>query len=82
MMSDEEKLNKWVEENGCPEYCDYCIWVSDCPKGMARYGGQPIEPRCCGCDNPEDFLDTDAILKDLKEKGVGENDMSEMRQKI
>ena len=75
IMSDEEKLSKWIEENGCPEYCDYCIWACDCPKGMVCYGGEPIEPRCCG-DNPEDFLDMDAILQDLKEKEVGKNDMS------
>lgn len=74
-MSDEEKLSKWIEENGCSEDCDYCIWACDCPKGMVCYGGEPIEPRCFG-DNPEDFLDMDAILQDLKEKEVGKNDMS------
>ena len=65
--SDKERLEKWFEENGCPEYCGYCIWESSCPKGMTCYGGAPIEPPCCG-KKPEDFLDTDAILQDLEEE--------------
>lgn len=59
-------LEQWIEDNGIPEYCGYCIWDSDCPHGMTCYGGQPIEPHCFGRD-PEDFLDLEAIESDLEE---------------
>lgn len=72
MMSDADKTKKWIEENGCPEYCKYCIYESDCPKGMVCYGGEPIEPPCCSCDDPADFLDTNAILIDLEKEEMEE----------
>lgn len=59
-----ETVEKWIEENGCQEYCKYCVYENLCPKGMVCYGGEPIEPYCAGHD-PEDFLDFDAIEKDI-----------------
>lgn len=67
-MNSEDKIKKWIDDNGCPEYCDYCIWNHDCPKGMVCYGGEPIEPPCCRYDDAAEFLDTDEILKDLEEE--------------
>ena len=64
-MNDEEKLKKWLEEHDGEDYCPYCIYDSDCPHGMVCYGGPPIEPYCYGAD-PEQFLDTEAILDDIE----------------
>lgn len=60
-----DKVNKWIEENGCPEYCRYCLYEYDCSKDIVCYGGQPIEPHCEGLE-PEDFLDIDSIYIDLE----------------
>lgn len=60
-----EKLDKWIKENGCPEYCEYCMYSDKCPQGMVCYGGQPIEPFCVGHE-PDDFLDMDAIADMLR----------------
>lgn len=59
-----ETVEKWVKENGCPEFCKYCVYVDSCSEGMVCYGGEPIEPYCTRHD-PEDFLDFDAIEKDI-----------------
>lgn len=64
-MGDKEKLDKWLEENDGDDYCNYCIYGSECT-GMACGPDGPIEPPCAG-GNIEDLLDTDAILQDLEE---------------
>lgn len=62
----EEKVRAWINDNGIPEYCNYCIDDWECPKGVVCYGGEPIEPWCCNWDDPANYLDTEAIAKDIK----------------
>lgn len=59
-------IDKWIEEHDMEDYCHYCIDNDECPHGMVCYGGEPIEPHCCG--GLENLLDTESILEDL-EKG-------------
>lgn len=66
-MSDNEKLEKWLSEHDGNERCKYCRYDDGCPHGIACYGGSPIEPACCYYDI-KDYLDTEAILKDLEEE--------------
>lgn len=64
-MTDEERLKKWLEEHDGEDYCSYCIYDSDCSHGVVCYGGPTIEPPCYGAD-PEQYLDTEAILEDME----------------
>lgn len=64
-MSDEERLQKWLEEHDGEDLCHYCIYDSDCPHGIRCYGGPPIEPYCCSRD-PEEYLDTESILENIE----------------
>lgn len=64
-MTDEEKINKWIEEHDCEDYCEYCINSSICDGKTVCYGGQPIFPPCAETDIL-DLLDTDALLKDIE----------------
>lgn len=63
-----DKVKEWLEDNGCPEYCEYCIYKSECSSGIVCYGGMPIEPICFGLEY-EEFLDIEAIECDI-ESGV------------
>ena len=46
--------------------CNYCIYESDCPKGVRGYGGEPVFPYCAE-HKQEDWFDEEAYLKDLEE---------------
>lgn len=50
------------------EICACCIYGSDC-KGIACYGGSPVEPPCCNGDY-ERILDFDEVVDRLKEEGL------------
>lgn len=78
MMSDEERLQKWLEEHEGGDLCHYCIYDDDCPHGITCYGGPPIEPYCCGRE-PGEYLDTESILGDMK--GEESPNVSESFQK-
>ena len=62
-MENEEKLNTWLESHDGEDYCEYCIYDDEYPHGMTCYG-VPIEPYCV-CHEPEEYLDTDAILNEM-----------------
>jgi hypothetical protein len=64
-MTDEDKINKWIEEHNCEDYCEYCINSSVCDGRIVCYGDQPIFPPCAEMDILE-LLDTDALLKDIE----------------
>lgn len=64
-----DKLKQWLEDNGCPEYCNYCIYDDECPRGMVCYGGEPIEPHCVGREW-EYFLDLEAIEEDIENGNI------------
>lgn len=68
-MTTEELLKKWIEENGVPEICNYCICDSDCKHNVVCYGGEPIFPPCADGDI-EELLDTDAILADIESEAA------------
>lgn len=63
----DKKIEKWIKDNGCQEYCNYCIWSEDCLHVMFCYGGEPVELPCYRSE-PEEFLDLEAIECEL-EKG-------------
>ena len=46
--------------------CNYCIYESDCHKGVRCYGGEPVFPYCAE-HKQEDWFDEEAYLKDLEE---------------
>lgn len=54
-------VEKWIGDNDV--YCQYCTLDDECPHGMTCYGGEPIEPACCG--GIERILDTETLLDDL-----------------
>ena len=64
-----DKLKQWLEDNGSPEYCDYCIHDDECPRRMVCYGGEPIEPYCAGREW-EEFLDLEAIEADIENGNI------------
>lgn len=66
-MSDKEKLEKWLSEHDGEDLCHYCIYDDECPHGIRCYGGNPIEPPCCDREQ-EEYLDIEAILKDLEDE--------------
>lgn len=66
-MSDKEKLEKWLSEHDGEDLCNYCIYDDECPHGIRCYGGNPIDPPCCGRE-PEEYLDIESILKDLEDE--------------
>lgn len=63
-MTEQEKIDKWIDEHDGEDYCYYCTLKEDC-KGMVCYGGVPIEPACCSYDI-EELLDTESILEDIE----------------
>lgn len=65
-MSDKEIIDKWVDSHDGEDFCKYCMYSEECPKGIVCYGGEPIEPYCCG-RNYEDYLDTESLLEDIKD---------------
>ena len=56
-------VDRWIEEHDTADYCRYCTLDDECPHGMVCYGGEPIEPACCG--GLERLLDTECLLDDL-----------------
>ena len=56
-------IDKWIEEHDTDDYCRYCTLDDECPHGMACYGGEPVEPACCG--GLDNLLDTETLLEDL-----------------
>lgn len=56
-------VDKWIEEHDTGDYCRYCTLDDECSHGMACYGGEPIEPACCG--GLVNLLDTETLLEDL-----------------
>lgn len=56
-------VDKWIEDHDSSDYCRYCTLDDECPHGMACYGGEPIEPACCG--GLDNLLDTETLLEDL-----------------
>lgn len=68
---DEQILDEWLKTHDGEDYCKYCPENNECPHGMACYGGEPIEPSCCGADMKE-FLYTDSIIEDALEERYGE----------
>ena len=62
-----EKFDKWLAENDEEERCKYCCYDDECPHGIRCYGGNPVEPPCCSRE-PEEYLDVEAILRDLEEE--------------
>lgn len=59
------KVDTWINENGCPEYCSYCIYSDNCPGDIVCYGCEPVEPGCVGRE-PEEFIDIDALSHDIE----------------
>lgn len=64
-MTEQEKIDKWIEEHDSDDYCHYCSLNDECPHGMVCYGGEPIEPACCTQDLTE-LLDTESILEEIE----------------
>ncbi len=64
----EEKLDMWLKEHDGDDYCNYCIYGSEC-EGMTCGPDGPIEPPCAS-GNIIDLLDTEAILQDLEEEEI------------
>lgn len=62
-----EKFDKWLAENDGEERCKYCSYGDECPHGIRCYGGNPVEPPCCSRE-PAEYLDVEAVLRDLKEE--------------
>ena len=44
-MSDKEKIDKWLEEHDGDDYCEYCIYGSEC-EGLTYDSLGPVEPPC------------------------------------
>ena len=51
------------------DICNFCIYDSECPKGVACYGSNPIEPPCYNGDY-ERIMYIDEIKKYLIEEGL------------
>ena len=66
-----DSKDRWLKTHDGEDYCKYCPENAECPHGMACYGGEPIEPPCCGADMKE-FLYTDSIIEDALEERYGE----------
>jgi hypothetical protein len=60
-MTDEEKINEWLEEHEMSDYCPYCQYKDDCSHGVVCHGGNPIFPKCADISDIAEILDTDAI---------------------
>lgn len=43
--------------------CEYCLYDDECPRGMACYGGAPIEPPCAS-GNAESFIDYESYCEE------------------
>lgn len=61
---EEYAVDKWIASHDGTDYCQYCPENDECHRGMVCYGGEPIEPPCCGADLKE-FLYTDSIIEGL-----------------
>lgn len=66
-LGDEEKFNKWIAEHDGEDLCKYCCYGDECPHGIRCYGGNPVEPPCCSRE-PAEYLDVEAVLRDLEEE--------------
>lgn len=71
-MSDNEKLQKWLQEHDGEDYCKYCTYDLDCPHGVT---GSPSGPSYLPCSDGDiiGLLDTERILADLEADEDGEN---------
>lgn len=67
-MTDKEKFDKWIAKHDGEDLCKYCHYDDECPHGIRCYGGNPVEPPCCSHD-PEEYLDVEAILRDMEAEG-------------
>jgi hypothetical protein len=65
-LTNEEKIDKWIEDHDLSDYCPICAYNDDCTRGMVCYGGDPVFPHCAGIDDITEILDTDAILEEMR----------------
>jgi hypothetical protein len=65
-MTDEEKINKWIEDHNASDYCPICSFNDDCTHVVTCYGGEPAFPKCADIGDIAEILDTDAILEEMR----------------
>jgi hypothetical protein len=65
-LTDEEKIDKWLNEHDGEDYCNYCYCEDECPHGVTCHGGEPIFPICADISDITEILDTDAILEEMR----------------
>jgi hypothetical protein len=68
-LTDEEKIDKWLNEHGEEDYCNYCAYEDGCPRGVSCHGGEPFFPKCADVGDITEILNTDAILEDIEIEG-------------
>lgn len=68
-QADNEKIQKWVDEHDCDDYCKYCGRMCE-GNGVIGSPNGPIFPPCADWDSEEliENLDTEAILADIAEE--------------
>ncbi len=64
-MDDDKRIAEWLETHDGEDYCSYCIYDTDCDRGVTGGPNGPIFPPCCDSDFREELLDADALLEDL-----------------
>lgn len=58
----EERAKQYCYDNSV---CGFCMLADECPKGMACYGGDPVEPPCVNMD--DDFIDRNVDMESIME---------------
>ena len=69
-MGDNEKLEKWLSEHDCEDFCQYCDYGCDSPSVVPDGNGNPIFPPFADWDDNDvlEHFDTDSILQDIVEE--------------
>ena len=81
-QADNEKIQKWVDEHDCDDYCKYCGCMCE-GNGVIGSPNGPIFPPCADWDDEEliENLDTEAILADIAEEEEAEVNPAEAIRK-
>ena len=81
-QADNEKIQKWVDEHDCDDYCKYCGCMCE-GNGVIGSPNGPIFPPCADWDSEEliENLDIEAILADIAEEEEAEVNPAEVIRK-